>query len=71
MAFRSTVSFSRGTRHDRWLTVKARGVFARVSGQRALILLVDPPPDPPLILAEGWSAIRGVPGVQMIVAERR
>ncbi len=51
--------------------VKARGVFARVSGQRALILLVDPPRDPPLILAENWSAIRGVTGVQIIVAERR
>ena len=86
--------FVEGNQTRSLLEVKARGVFARTSGERALILLIDPAPDaalklaagwrevrrggvvdpprdPPLILAENWSAIRGVTGVHIIVAERR
>ena len=51
--------------------VSARAVFARASAERAVILLVDPPADSALTLRDGWSAIRGVRGVQLIVAERR
>ena len=65
--------FVEGNQTRSLVEVKARGVFARTSGERAVILLIDPAPDAALNLAAGWRDIHraGVPGAQIIVAERR
>jgi hypothetical protein len=51
---------------------RARAVFARVSDQRALILLVDPASSEGLKLAAGWTELRrtGAPGILAVLAER-
>ena len=50
----------------------ARRVFARVSGRRAAILLIDPRPEATPTLAAGWKETgrSGVPGVRVVFAER-
>ena len=65
--------FLSGARAGSVVEAKARGVFARMSETRAVILLVDPAPAAPLELAPEWTDIRraGVPGVQIVVVERR
>jgi hypothetical protein len=50
----------------------ARAAFGRVGAARAVILLVDPGPSASPKFATGWKETRrsGVPGVQVILAER-
>ena len=51
---------------------EARALFARVSDQRAVVLLVEPSSPVSLKLAAGWAELRraGVPGVHAVIAER-
>ena len=53
-------------------TSGVRAAFGRVTGGRAVIVLIDPGPSLSLTFAAGWKETRrsGVPGVQVVLAER-
>ena len=53
-------------------TAGVRAAFGRVTGGRAVILVVDPGPKVSITFAAGWKEARrtGVPGVQVILAQR-
>ena len=59
--------FVEGDQTRSLLEVKARGVFARTSGERAVILLIEPASPAALKLAAGWREVRrgGVPGAHL------
>jgi hypothetical protein len=50
----------------------SRGSFARVSGDRAMLLLIDPEPSAKISWRNGWRELRqdSTPAVRIVAAER-
>jgi hypothetical protein len=50
----------------------SRGSFARLSGDRAMLLLIDPQPSTTITWRNGWKEVRqdSTPGVRIVAAER-